>query len=90
MAATILIIEDRTSQSYFLKQQFEDLGYEVLTAETGKEGLGLFWTHEVDVVLLDWLLPDTKGLAVLQEIRKDDDQVPDGGLRLHPQALQPG
>ncbi|MGQ9585416.1 MAG: sigma 54-interacting transcriptional regulator [Anaerolineae bacterium] len=76
MAATILIIEDRTSQSYFLKQQFEDLGYEVLTAETGKEGLGLFWTHEVDVVLLDWLLPDTKGLAVLQEIRKDDDQVP--------------
>ncbi|MBC7223287.1 MAG: sigma 54-interacting transcriptional regulator, partial [Anaerolineae bacterium] len=76
MAATILIIEDRKSQSFFLKQQFEELGYEVLTAETGKEGLGLFLTHEVDVVLLDWKLPDTRGLEVLQEIRKDDDLVP--------------
>lgn len=76
MAATILIIEDRKSQSFFLKQQFEELGYEVLTAETGREGLGLFLTHEVDVVLLDWKLPDTRGLEVLQEIRKDDDLVP--------------
>lgn len=76
MAATILIIEDRKSQSFFLKQQFEELGYEVLTAETGREGLGLFLTHEVDIVLLDWKLPDTRGLEVLQEIRKDDDLVP--------------
>jgi len=76
MAETILIIEDRASQRYFLQQQFEDQGYEVLTAETGKEGLGLFLTHEVDLVLLDWSLPDTKGLAVLQEIKKDSEQVP--------------
>ena len=51
--------------------------YEVLAAENGKVGLKLFYENSknLDIVLLDGMLPDIDGVDVLKEIR-EHSQVP--------------
>lgn len=50
------------------------LGYEVLEAENGMEGLKILeqCAEEVGLVLLDWNMPGMIGLDVLKAIKKDD------------------
>jgi two-component system, NtrC family, response regulator AtoC len=75
MNKTILVIDDenllRRSVAVFLTHE----KFNVLMAATGKEGLRLFETKDVDLVLLDMKLPDTNGLSLLREFKKREPQV---------------
>jgi Response regulators consisting of a CheY-like receiver domain and a winged-helix DNA-binding domain len=70
MAKQILIIDDEPmiveSVSYNLKQE----GYEVLTALDGETGLQLAQTKDIDLILLDLMLPGMNGMEICRQIRQ--------------------
>ncbi|MBC6441780.1 MAG: phosphate regulon transcriptional regulator PhoB [Rhodobacteraceae bacterium] len=66
----ILIVEDETSQLQLLSYNLSVEGYQVFTATTGAEGLLVLDEQEVDLILLDWMLPHVSGLEVCRRIRR--------------------
>lgn len=75
MAGTILIVEDDEAllASLTTELQFED--YTVLNAMDGKTALATYESNRgnLDLIILDWMLPELDGLGVLRRIRKHDD-----------------
>lgn len=68
----ILIVEDEAPLLSVLHDKLVQEGYRVLAAKNGKEGLAVALSEHPDLILLDILLPDMNGLAVLKEIHSDD------------------
>ncbi|WP_144935096.1 response regulator transcription factor [Paenibacillus sp. 32O-W] len=73
MSKTILIVEDEPILREIVKDYLLEDGYEVLEAEDGKQALALFQEHEVDLIILDIMLPELDGWAVCRRIRKSSD-----------------
>lgn len=67
---SILVIEDSKKISELI-EIYIGTQYQVFTAETGEEGLEKLEREEIDLVLLDIVLPGMNGLEVLTEIRKE-------------------
>ncbi|WP_281225664.1 response regulator transcription factor [Flavobacterium aquiphilum] len=72
----VLVVEDEIGIAGFLKQGLEEEGYEVLVAHDGNSGLEITRKQKVDIVLLDWILPQMLGIDVCKEIRKVDSKTP--------------
>lgn len=66
----ILVVDDDPDIREVLKDRLESLGYRVLTAASGAEGLELLEKQNPQIVLLDIEMPAMSGLEVLKEIRK--------------------
>ncbi|MEM7438740.1 MAG: phosphate regulon transcriptional regulator PhoB [Pseudomonadota bacterium] len=66
----ILIVEDEASQLELLSYNLTVEGYEVFKAESGEEGLLILKEQEVDLILLDWMLPQVSGLEVCRQIKR--------------------
>lgn len=75
MSKNILIVEDEDILREILKDYFLSEQYKVLEARDGKEALALFKEEEVDLVILDIMLPELDGWSVCRRIRKTS-QVP--------------
>lgn len=73
----VLMVEDDNKLREVLTKFLSRNDYEVLAAENGKVGLELFDENSknLDIVLLDGMLPDIDGVDVLKEIR-EHSQVP--------------
>ncbi len=69
---TILIIDDEMAIRESLQTLLEMEEYQVVTAETGEEGLTKIAEQPFDLVLLDFALPDRNGLEILVDIRDRD------------------
>jgi two-component system response regulator AtoC len=67
--ATILIVDDEELIRWSLRERLKADGYDIVEAGTGKEAVEQFKTG-VDLVLLDYRLPDTDGLSLLREFKK--------------------
>ena len=67
--ATILVVEDDAATSAFLMELLRDAGYHVQGAALGRAALAQLEERAVDLVLLDWWLPDIPGVAVCRQIR---------------------
>ncbi|WP_322549946.1 response regulator transcription factor [Flavobacterium psychraquaticum] len=72
----ILIVEDEKGIVDFLKQGLEEEGYTVSTAFNGKDGLEKAKSLKVDLILLDWMLPNLTGIEVCKAIRKQNILTP--------------
>lgn len=72
----ILIVEDEKGIVDFLKQGLEEEGYTVSSASDGEEGLKKAVELQVDLVLLDWMLPKMQGIEVCISIRKQKSNLP--------------
>lgn len=72
----ILIVEDETGIANFLQQGLEEEGYSILVANDGKTGLELALSQKVNVILLDWILPQMTGIEVCKSIRRTDTTTP--------------
>jgi two-component system, OmpR family, KDP operon response regulator KdpE len=68
-SSTILIIEDEAQMQRFLRASLVGNGYQVLQAETARDGLAQAGARTPDLVLLDLGLPDLDGLEVTQHLR---------------------
>lgn len=73
---TMLVIDDDRLNCDMLQVIFARHGFQVVTAQSGREGLGRFQTLQPDVTLLDLRMPEVDGLAVLKEIRARDPLAP--------------
>lgn len=71
MKKTILIIEDEKAIQEILTEPLRTCGYEVITAEDGLEGINIFRTHPIDLILLDIMLPKINGYVVCEMVRKE-------------------
>ena len=72
----ILIIEDEESIRTGLKDLLETDHYHVSVAEDGKEGLSLALKNEVDLIILDIMLPHLDGYEILKVIRSANLETP--------------
>lgn len=66
----ILVVEDEIKIVEFIESYLLNGGYEVYKASTGGEALKIFAREEIDLILLDLMLPDITGEEVCREIRK--------------------
>ncbi len=73
----ILIVDDEASIRESLQTLLEMEGFTVETASTGEDGLAKAAEQPMDLVLLDFALPDRNGLEILRDIR---DRDPDLGV----------
>lgn len=64
----VLVVDDELSNRKLLTTLLEHEGYEVVAASGGREALDLLAREEVDLVLLDLMMPELDGLAVLKEL----------------------
>lgn len=72
----ILIVEDEKGIVDFLQQGLEEEGYTISTAFNGEDGLKKALELQVDLVLLDWMLPKMQGIDVCINVRKEKQNLP--------------
>jgi two-component system, NtrC family, response regulator AtoC len=72
--ATVLIVDDEALIRWSLSERLKSEGYDVLEADTGKAALEKL-PEGVDLVLLDYRLPDTDGVSVLRKIKEFDQDI---------------
>ncbi len=68
---TLLVAEDEEDLRLLLKDFFEGMGYKVFLARDGEEAWHVFLGHarEIDLVLLDAVMPKRTGVNVCHQIR---------------------
>ena len=72
----ILVVEDEESIADFVQRGLEAEGYSVACAGDGHEGERQALASDVDLVVLDLMLPGQDGLAVLDSIRRERPGLP--------------
>jgi len=69
--ARILIVDDEPFNIDLLEQELDYLGCEILRAANGRQALELIDEVRCDLVLLDVMMPEMDGFAVLEHLRAD-------------------
>lgn len=67
----ILIVEDDVMLNKIYQTKLALLGYQVLAAYDGEEGLAMMSEHQPHLVLLDLMLPKKNGFEVLEAAKQD-------------------
>ena len=70
-APYILSVDDETDVSTLIAFHLRQHGYEVATAETGREALQSIHARRPDLLLLDLMLPDIDGFAICEILRRE-------------------
>ena len=71
--SAILVIDDNDELRKMLRMTLELNGHEVFCTSSGQEGLNVLRAKKVDSILLDLMLPDGDGLALIADIKKLSD-----------------
>ena len=73
----ILVIEDEENLRQIVQDVLESEGYKVVMAQTAEEGVNLYHSNKelIEVVVLDFYLPDADGLEVLGRLMKENKKV---------------
>ncbi len=72
----VLLVEDDSGVSRFIKKGLKEEGYVVDAAFDGEEGLHLALSQTYDLIILDILLPEMNGYEVLRKIREKGVVIP--------------
>ena len=67
----VLVIDDDKEIVELLGIYIQNEGYELEKAYNGKEALSKLNTQEIDLVVLDVMMPEMNGYEIIKEIRKD-------------------
>jgi CheY-like chemotaxis protein len=76
MKTMILCIDDDAVGLRIRKLLLETRGYQVLTAENGAEGIRAFASSDIDLVILDYVMPEMDGGVVATEMRRLKPGIP--------------
>lgn len=67
----ILVVDDSKMMRHVLTKQLHEIGYKiVLEAENVEIALRIIKTEQPDLILSDWIMPDSTGLELLKTVRK--------------------
>lgn len=73
----LLIVDDEQDIRELLRRMLEIAGYDVIEADRGESALyALAKTQGVEMVLLDWMMPQMSGLDVLTQLRETFPDLP--------------
>ncbi|WP_258101943.1 response regulator transcription factor [Marinoscillum pacificum] len=72
----ILLVEDDENLSFVVADHLSHEGFEVITAVNGEEGLQKFQLYDVNLCLIDVMMPKMDGFSLASEIRKRNEFVP--------------
>ncbi len=68
------LLEDDQAQADFVTRCVEKQGHKIVHATLAKHFFSSVFTEPLDVIILDWEIPDKTGLEVLKKIRSEKDQ----------------
>ncbi|MEG1003325.1 response regulator transcription factor [Clostridium sp.] len=69
----ILIVEDEEKIARFIELELMHEGYKVIKTNNGRTGLEIAESEDIDLIILDVMLPEINGLEVLRRIRRVSD-----------------
>ena len=72
----ILCIDDNTNGLRARRVLLEEMGHQVTVARGGREGLQALQSEAVDLVILDYLMPQMNGGEVVREIKRTNPKLP--------------
>ncbi len=73
---TVLIVDDSGFQRSFLRKALVEDGYRVLEAANGKQALEVAAAERPDCILTDLIMPDMRGLALLETLQQAGSEIP--------------
>lgn len=77
MTKKVLIVEDDVDIARLVQLQLRDIGYESDIINNGAKALELLCeSQDYDMLILDIMLPDSDGLSICKQVRKNDQQTP--------------
>ena len=68
----ILLVDDEPEIQLIMSSRLEALGYQVLIAKDGQEGLNMAREKHPDLILLDIVMPIMDGITMLRFLRRDE------------------
>jgi CheY-like chemotaxis protein len=77
LPASVLVIDDDPDVRGFIAETLEEQGYRVRQAGDGREGLKQFDREKIDLVIVDFIMPEMSGAEVARKIRA---KVPDQAI----------
>ena len=71
----ILIIDDESQIRSMLRLMLERVGYEVMEAADGVEGIRQYRDNPADLIITDLIMPNKDGIGMIIELKKEFPQV---------------
>lgn len=68
----VLLVDDSSTNNLLLESALKRLNYKIITALTGEEALTILRKKEINLVLLDIMMPGMSGYDVLEEMLGDE------------------
>jgi twitching motility two-component system response regulator PilH len=68
----ILVVDDSPTERAFLQGILVKKGYEVITADSGEDGIAKSKNDKPDLILMDVVMPGLNGFQATRQITKDD------------------
>jgi CheY-like chemotaxis protein len=88
---TILLVDDESIVINVCKEMIEKLGYDVITAKSGKQAVDTFRekSEDIDLIILDMIMPGMDGDQTFDQLREINSSIPillSSGYSLNSQA----
>jgi len=72
----ILVVDDEENIRQLYKEEFEEMGYEVMMVADGIQALAALDTKKFDLITLDMRMPDIDGIETLRKMKEKDSTLP--------------
>lgn len=69
---TILVVDDEPAIRDMISTALDVAGYTCLQAESAQQAHGMIIDEQPDLVLLDWMMPETSGIELIRRLQRDD------------------
>ncbi len=69
---TILVVDDEDSIREMITTSLEIAGYNVLQAENAKSAHIIILEKKPNLILLDWMMPETSGIELMRRLKRDE------------------
>jgi len=69
---TVMVVDDNQANRAVLTQMLEPLGFNIIETESGKQAIAKASAKQVDLILIDLIMPEIDGIEATRQIRQQD------------------